>query len=71
MVASAITLGADTVGKTNATLPAIYVVNSASAPTFAAAQGSIALNQAGSGIANRMWVNSTGSTTWVAVSTVS
>ncbi len=40
-------------------------------PTISAAQGSIYLNNAGSSSSTRIYVNSTGSTTWVAVTTAS
>lgn len=39
------------------------------APTLAAAKGSLYLRSDGSGITDRMYVNSNGSTTWVAVTT--
>lgn len=41
------------------------------APTFAAAQGSLYLNITGSSTSTRLYVNSNGSTTWVAVTTAS
>lgn len=41
------------------------------APTFSAAQGSLYLNLTGSSASTRLFVNSTGSTTWVAVTTAS
>jgi hypothetical protein len=39
------------------------------APTLSAAQGSLYLNTTGSGTANRMYVNTNGSTAWTAVTT--
>lgn len=36
-----------------------------------ARQGSLYLNVSGSGVGNRLWVNSNGGTTWVAVTTAS
>jgi len=39
------------------------------APTLTAAQGSLYLNTTGSGTANRMYVNTNGSTGWTAVTT--
>lgn len=41
------------------------------APTFSAAQGSFYLNTTGSSGSTRAYINSTGSTTWVAVTTAS
>lgn len=41
------------------------------APTFSAAQGSFYLNTTGSSSSTRAYINSTGSTTWVAVTTAS
>lgn len=41
------------------------------APTISAAQGSIYLRTDGSSTSTRIYVNSTGSTTWVAVTTAS
>jgi len=41
------------------------------APTFAAAVGSLYLNTAGSGVADRLYVCSVAAGTWVAVTTAS
>lgn len=41
------------------------------APTISAPQGSIYLNKAGNSTSTRLYVNSNGSTTWVAVTTAS
>jgi hypothetical protein len=41
------------------------------APTFASAQGSLYLRIDGSSAATRAYINSNGSTTWVAVTTAS
>lgn len=46
------------------------ITSGAGAPTAAAPQGSIYLNTTGSGVANRMYINTNGATTWTAVSTV-
>lgn len=43
----------------------------AGAPTFAASQGSLYLNTTGSSSSTRAYINSTGSTTWVAITTAS
>jgi hypothetical protein len=40
------------------------------APTISAAKGSLYLRSDGSGVADRMYVNTDGSTTWTAVATV-
>jgi hypothetical protein len=48
--------------------PGIY--SGAGAPTLAAAKGSLYLNTTGSGIADRAYINTNGSTTWTAISTV-
>lgn len=70
LIASAIGLGADTVGQTTATVPAIYVAaTGASAPTFLAAKGSLCINTTGAGTTSRLWVNTTGSTVWTFVGT--
>ena len=47
----------------------IYV--GSGAPTISAAQGSLYLRSDGSSVSTRLYVNSTGSTTWVAVTTAS
>lgn len=41
------------------------------APTISAPQGSLYLNKAGNSTSTRLYVNSSGSTTWVAVTTAS
>ena len=41
------------------------------APTVAAAKGSLYLRSDGSGVADRAYINTNGSTTWTAISTVS
>lgn len=61
LAGSSVLVGASSIG--------VYV--GTGAPTISAAQGSIYLNNAGSSIANRLYVNSSGSTTWVAVTTAS
>ncbi len=40
------------------------------APTIAAAKGSLYLRSDGSGVADRAYINTNGSTTWTAISTV-
>ena len=40
------------------------------APTVAAAKGSLYLRSDGSGVADRAYINTNGSTTWTAISTV-
>lgn len=59
LVGAADTVDADT--------PGIY--SGAGAPTFAAAQGSLYLRTDGSSISTRMYVNTTGATTWTNVTT--
>lgn len=49
--------------------PAIYVTSDA--PTHTAVKGSICINTGGSSSSTRLYVNSTGSTTWVAITTAS
>lgn len=49
--------------------PGIYF--GTGSPTISAAQGSLYLNVAGSSSSTRAYINSTGSTTWVAVTTAS
>lgn len=51
--------------------PYMGVFVGSGAPTIAAAQGSIYLRSDGSSTSTRIYVNSTGSTTWVAVTTAS
>jgi len=49
----------------------IGVYTGTGAPTISAAQGSLYLNKAGSSTSTRLYVNSDGGTTWVAVTTAS
>ena len=46
-----------------------YVLAGTGTPTFTAPQGTVYINLTGSGIANRMFINTTGSTTWTSVTT--
>jgi len=48
--------------------PSIYVTSDV--PAFSAVKGSICINTAGSGVANRLYINN-GTTNWVAISTAS
>ena len=68
---TAVTAGGDaTPGLTfGAGLVGVYV--GSGAPSVSAAQGSIYLRTDGSSSSTRLYVNSTGSTTWVAVTTAS
>jgi hypothetical protein len=52
-----------------ATTSAIGIYAGSGAPTISAAQGSIYLRTDGAGVASRLYINTTGSTTWTAVST--
>ena len=58
-----------TAGTTSGTDTTLGVYFGSGAPTISAAQGSLYLRTDGSGIANRLYVNTNGSTTWTAVST--
>lgn len=58
---SSVKLGTDGLG----------VYTGTGAPTISAAQGSIYLNKAGNSTSTRLYVNSDGGTTWVAVTTAS
>lgn len=51
----------------NATRP--YVLTGTGAPTFTAPQGSLYLRLDGSSVSTRAYINTTGSTTWTAVTT--
>jgi len=51
------------------TTSTIGIYAGSGAPTIAAAQGSIYLRSDGAGVASRLYVNTTGSTAWTAVST--
>ena len=51
----------------SATSPGIY--SGAGAPTFAAGQGSLYLRTDGSSTSTRAYINTTGSTTWTAITT--
>jgi len=42
--------------------PSIYVTSDV--PTFTAVKGSLCINTGGSGIANRLYINTNGGTTW-------
>jgi hypothetical protein len=48
-----------------------YICSGTGPPTFAAPKGSLFINLGGSGTANRLYVNTTGSTAWAAVTTAS
>lgn len=61
LASSSLLMGASSIG--------VYV--GTGAPTISAAQGSLYLNNAGSSTSTRLYVNSNGSTTWVAVTTAS
>ena len=70
--ATSVTAGGATTGIVlggAATAPGIYA--GSGAPTISAAQGSLYLRTDGSSSSTRMYVNSNGSTTWVAVTTAS
>ena len=47
------------------------IIRGSGAPTISATQGSLYLRTDGSSTSTRLYVNSTGSTTWVAVTTAS
>lgn len=53
------------------TTPGLGIYFGSGAPTVSAAQGSLYLRSDGSSTSTRLYVNSTGSTTWVAVTTAS
>ena len=67
---SALTAGgaAGFVGTNTAAGMGIYF--GSGAPTVAAAKGSLYLRSDGSGVADRAYINTNGSTTWTAISTV-
>lgn len=48
--------------------PSIYVTSDA--PAFTAVKGSICVNTGGSSTSTRLYINTTGSTTWTAITTV-
>ncbi len=48
---------------------AVGIYAGSGAPTFAAKQGSLYLNTAGTTTNDRAYINTTGSTTWTAVTT--
>lgn len=58
---SSVKLGTDGIG----------VYTGTGAPTISATQGSLYLNKAGNSTSTRLFVNSDGGTTWVAVTTAS
>lgn len=69
---TALTSGGDTVAMLQATTtpltsPAIFI--GSGAPTITAPQGSLYLRSDGSSISTRLYVNTTGSTTWTNVAT--
>ena len=69
---TAITAGGVTgVGLLLGATSALGVYFGSGAPTIQAAQGSIYLNTTGSSTSTRLYVNSTGAATWVAVTTAS
>ena len=61
--------GTTGVGLTMSTTPNLGVFFGSGAPTLTAAQGSLYLNTAGSGIADRLYVNTTGAAIWTNVAT--
>jgi hypothetical protein len=67
---SALTAGgaAAFIGTNTAAGMGIYM--GSGAPTIAAAKGSLYLRSDGSGVADRAYINTNGSTTWTALSTV-
>jgi hypothetical protein len=67
---SALTAGgaAAFIGTNTAAGMGIYM--GSGAPTIAAAKGSLYLRSDGSGVADRAYINTNGSTTWTAISTV-
>lgn len=60
-------VGATTPGATT-TYPFVY--SGSGAPAFSATQGSIFLRNDGTSISSRMYINTTGVSTWTAVSTL-
>lgn len=64
------------VGGTTVSVPAEratapYICSGTGPPTFAAPKGTLFVNLGGSGTANRLYINTTGSTVWAAVTTAS
>lgn len=58
---------------TNAVTPSTTRANvlaGTGAPTFTAPQGTLYLNLTGSSVSTRAYINTTGSTTWTAITTV-
>ena len=51
------------------TIGSMTITAGAGAPTLTAPQGSLYMRSDGSGIANRLYVNTTGAGVWTAVST--
>lgn len=49
--------------------PISFMVGSG-APTMSASKGSVYINTAGTGVADRMYINTDGAATWTAVTTV-
>lgn len=71
IMADGISLTYDTM--TNVATPAATqanVVAGTGAPTFSATKGTLYLNLTGSSVATRAYINTNGSTTWTAISTV-
>ena len=69
--ATALTAGGSTILSTTSgtTGPGVYV--GSGVPTISAPQGSLYLRSDGSSVSTRLYVNSTGGTTWVAITTAS
>lgn len=63
--------GSNTEGITFSSATNFGIFTGSGAPTLSAAQGSIYLRSDGSSSSTRLYVNSTGSTTWVAITTAS
>jgi len=61
--------GTTDVGLTMSSTPNLGVFFGSGAPTLTAAQGSLYINTAGSGIADRLYVNTTGAAIWTNVAT--
>lgn len=66
---TALVAGGDTVAALTLSATALGIYAGSGAPTISAPQGSIYLRSDGSGVANRLYINTNGSTTWTAVST--
>lgn len=52
------------------TIGTMVIYGGVGAPTFAAPQGSVYMRSDGSSTSTRMYINTNGSTTWTAVTTV-